>query len=169
MSLATGVTALAARIAEEFNTLRGTIGSAEGIAGLDDVARLVPSQAPLAFSHAVSSATASTTSFTPVAPSQTVRTARITTGATATLTINVPSGAVYSTQVMRVRIYNNSGAAQNIQFHANYRTSTGLTRGPHSIPNGEMFISAIEYMGYNDGSAQLTGEWAITAYTTTAA
>jgi hypothetical protein len=100
-------------------------------------------------------------SLTPAADDgSTVRTFTIT-GATGSSTIQPPTGTPAAPQVIRVRVYA-SGATQSVSISTSIRTSSGLTRGPHSVPNGQMFICALEHMGASANA------WVLTAYTVTA-
>jgi hypothetical protein len=149
-----------------------SVGVASGVAPLDAGGRLPSGDLPFGWQNGVSGAAASTTTITLGADVTPIRTMRLDTGATSTTTIAVPNGSLTSAQVIRGRVHNNSGNAQNVVFASGLRTSTGLTRGPFSVPNGEVFIFTLECLQYfhsTTSTTYLSGIWAITAYTTTAA
>lgn len=55
-----------------------------------------------------------------------------------------------------------SGAERDVTFTAGIRTSSGLTRGPHTVPAGEGLLAALRWSG-------LLSDWVLVALTVTAA
>lgn len=55
-----------------------------------------------------------------------------------------------------------SGSARTVTFSTGIRTSTGITRGPHTVPAGEVLLAALQY-------SELLSAWVLTAMTITAA
>lgn len=75
------------------------------------------------------------------------------------VTVQVPTGT--PTPVLTLTFVA-SGADRQVTFAAGIRTSTGLTRGPHTIPTGEALIAALRWSG-------LLTDWVLVALTTTEA
>lgn len=55
-----------------------------------------------------------------------------------------------------------SAADRAVTFASSLRTTTGISRGPHTVPSGQILRAAVEY-------STLTSAWAILAVTVTAA
>lgn len=55
-----------------------------------------------------------------------------------------------------------SAASRNVTFASSLRTTTGVSRGPYTVPSGQILRAAVEY-------SALTSAWAILAATVTAA
>ena len=55
-----------------------------------------------------------------------------------------------------------SAASRSVTFASSLRTTTGISRGPYTVPSGQILRAAVEY-------STLTSAWAILAVTVTAA
>jgi len=77
------------------------------------------------------------------------------------VSVNLPTGW-WERQVIRFEFYNPSGSAKTVTFNSNYKVSSGITRGPHSVAVGESLFAAIEYSYRQE-------KWVITALTLSAA
>lgn len=87
--------------------------------------------------------------------------------ATGNVTVLAPTNGV-SGQVMRLRIVA-SGASRTVSFDTGLHISTGITRGPYTVPSGEALICTLELVEANVASPAFSVNfWAITAVTVTA-
>ncbi len=66
---------------------------------------------------------------------------------TGALEVDPPASAAESMDGQPYKlVFLASGATRAITFDASIRTSTGVTRGPYSVPSGEVLIALIEYV-----------------------
>lgn len=127
-----------------------------GAAGLDGDGRVSAAQMPRVPTTVRTVSYASSITLTPATDGNRIN---------VTATGNISSLAASTTgavdgQVLRVAVLA-SGAARTVTIASSVRTSTALTRGPHSVPSGEVWTAAFEYYS-------LASAWVLTAYTTSA-
>lgn len=134
-----------------------SVGAANGVAPLDANGRIITTDLPPVLSPrgAVTDAGGTQTSFSSAANIWEFQ-------ATNDLIIPVPSSGT-SGQVLRGRVYAEA-ADRTVTFASGWRKTTGLTLGPHTVPDGEVFIFAVEYFFNVAWSVNI---WMLTAYTTT--
>jgi hypothetical protein len=165
MSLSSNVADLATRLASEFNDVRGEVSTglagkaasshvhagADITSGIIDAARL-----PAVLSPVRTQAFSATPTIDPTVSGTNVSitaTSNITTLAVST------TGAV-NRQGLEIAVLA-SGGARTVTFASAIRTSTGVTRGPHSIPSGEVGIFLVRYY-------TLVSAWVLVAATASA-
>jgi hypothetical protein len=85
---------------------------------------------------------------------------------TGNITINPPTNPTNG-QVMRYRCVA-QGAQRTVTLASGFVSSSGLTLGPYTIPQGRVLIFTIEYVGIRTTSAGVAAAaWVLTAATTT--
>ena len=132
------------------------VGAANGIATLDANSRIPTSQMPRVPTTVRTVTYASSITINPAVDGN-----RVNITATGDITsLNLSTTGATDGQVIRVAVLA-SGAARDVTVNSAVRTSTGLTRGAHEIPSGEVWIGAFEYVGLVSG-------WVLTAYTISA-
>jgi hypothetical protein len=140
MSLQSGISDLASRIAQEFKAIR-----------------IVPTRV-------LQASTGSATITSDASTGQNVRTYAASSGAA--VVIGEPTNGSDG-QVIRYRIYPSSGSC-TVEIASTIRKTQGLTRGPHTVAAGEIAILALEYVG--PGSlTNPPNDWVLTAFTITEA
>ena len=168
MSLSGNVSLLATRIGQEIKAVRAEIVSAlagkvntsllgadSGVAQLDSNGMLEPNQRPI-----IPGTFERWSSISGGVISPTTDSILKDVILSASVTVNEPSGW-WEREVLRFEFYNNSGTDKTVTFHGNYKISTGITRGPYTVPNGQSLLAAVEY-SWNQS------KWVITAATISA-
>lgn len=78
---------------------------------------------------------------------------------TGDVTVLVPTGPTDA--VLRLALLA-SGAERQVTFSTGIRVTTGIERGPHAVPAGEVLLAALQY-------SALVSDWVLTALTVTEA
>jgi hypothetical protein len=150
-------------LAVAYGTSAGTavqgssVGAASGVASLDSTTRVPAAQMPRVPSTVRTVTYSATPTVDPTTDGNLV---------SITATGNITSLAVSTTgavnrQALEIAVLG-SGGTRTVTFASAIRTSTGVTRGPHSVASGEVGIFLVKYY-------TLVSAWVLVAATVSAA